>query len=114
MVDLDKVKKVDILAAFCILAIIGQWNSTLPFLNTPSEIRKLTRAGGDAFLYHFYTFQEVGVDSFHDVPHGEGLYDLVRDFSAKLLETLPSAGRSSTLEIPIGNVLEILLLVSKF
>lgn len=105
VVDLKNVKKVDILAALCILVLIGQWNSTLTCLNNPMEVRKFIRAGGDAFIRHYYTFKDVGVDSFHHNPHGKGLYDLVREFAADLLEELPRTGRSLTLDMPKGEFL---------
>ena len=102
VIDLTKTRKLDIMAALCILTVIGQWHSRYHFLCSPSEIRKLQRATGDAFLQKYFTSNGGEVDSFHEVPHGLGLYDLVREFSPSIISLLPHSGRDRTLDISRG------------
>ena len=101
-VNITKTRKVDILTALCILTVIGQWNTSLPHLCAPNEMRKFQRATADAFITHYYTSNGGEVDSFHQFPHGLGLYDLVRKYSGTVLELLPASGRDRTLNIPRG------------
>ena len=102
VIDLEKVRKVDILTAMCVLVIIGQWHNKLTYLNAPEEIRKIQRATGDAFLKNYFTFKNVGVELFHEDPHGLGLYDLVREFGELLICQLPYSGRERSLDMPKG------------